>query len=97
MEKLKEILESNHKELLSLLNPLVDFMIKNEYTYFLVAGKEGVCTRHLRGNGEDVNGMIVGMMETNSQVATILEDSVRCFKQASKKKTLNLKKVNSSI
>ena len=43
---LKEINESKHAELLSLLHPLLDFMISNNYSYFIVAGKDGTCTRH---------------------------------------------------
>ena len=33
---LETITENKHKELLSLLNPLVDFMIENEYSYFIM-------------------------------------------------------------
>ena len=66
---LKEINESKHAELLSLLHPLLDFMISNNYSYFIVAGKDGTCTRHLKGNYGDVEGMISGMMENNKEVS----------------------------
>ena len=36
---LETITENKHKELLSLLNPLVDFMIENEYSYFMLKRK----------------------------------------------------------
>lgn len=71
---LETITENKHKELLSLLNPLVDFMIENEYSYFTVAGKDGTCTRHLRGDYIDVHGMISGMMENNKQVNEMIKD-----------------------
>lgn len=80
MKKLESITETKHKELLSLLNPLIDFMIANEYSYFLVAGKDGTCTRHLRGEFDDVAGMITGLMETNKQVRAIIESSVNDLK-----------------
>ncbi len=69
---------------MSLLNPLVDFMIENEYSYFIVAGKDGTCTRHLRGNYDDVHGMITGMMQTQKQVGAMLTDIVNDFKSTEK-------------
>ena len=49
-------------------------MIENEYSYFIVAGKDGTCTRHLRGDYIDVHGMISGMMENNKQVNEMIKD-----------------------
>lgn len=63
MENLKNITETKHEELLTLLNPLIDFMIENNFNYFLVAGKDGTCTRHLRGNFNDVTSIITGLMK----------------------------------
>ena len=77
MKKLKTITETKHKELMALLNPLVDFMIENEFNYFLVAGKYGICSRHLRGEFGDITGMITGMMEKNKEVKGLLEYSVK--------------------
>lgn len=74
--ELEKITETKHKELLALLNPLIDFMIENNFNYFLVAGKDGTCTRHLRGEFDDVTVMLTGMMETNKQVRGMLEYSV---------------------
>lgn len=73
MEDLKPITETKHAELLALLNPLVDFMIDNKFNYFLVAGKDGTCTRHMRGKFLDVSGMISGMMENNDEVKAIVK------------------------
>lgn len=39
---LETITENKHKELLSLLNPLVDFMIENEYSYFITKKEQGI-------------------------------------------------------
>jgi hypothetical protein len=80
--ELEKITESKHKELLALLNPLLDFMTKNNFNYFLVAGKEGTCTRHLSGEFDDVTGMIIGIMETNKQVRGMLEYCVNETKEA---------------
>jgi len=78
MENLKSISETKHSELLTLLDPLVDFMVENNYSYFLVAGKYGTCTRHMRGKKHDVSEMISGMAENNSDVKEILE---YCFNE----------------
>ena len=68
--------ETNHQELLTLLNPLLDFMSNNGYSFFVVAGKDGVCTRHLQGQYEDVEGMIIGMMKKNRQVNSMIKEIV---------------------
>ena len=79
--ELENIAENKHEELMALINPLVDFMIKNEYNIFMVAGKDNICTRHLRGQYDDVTGMITGMMQTQKQVAVIMQDAVTNFRQ----------------
>lgn len=82
---IQETKTTKHKELLSLLNPLVDFMIENGFTYFLVAGKDGMCTRHLRGDYDDVEGMIKGFMENNKQIAVLLQETVESFNKKQNK------------
>ena len=72
--ELETLNETKHKELMVLINPLIDFMTANDYSFFLVAGKEGTCTRHLIGNYDDVHGMITGMMHTQKQVVAMLID-----------------------
>lgn len=64
----------NHKELMKFIKPLVDFMNENKYSFFFVAGKDGICTRHMLGNADDITGMISGMMENNNDVKMIIED-----------------------
>lgn len=71
--QLEKITETKHKELLALLNPLIDFMIENNFNYFLVAGKDGTCTRHLRGEFDDITSIISGMAKTNKQIHGMLE------------------------
>jgi len=73
MSKLTPVNESNHLELLSLINPLIDFMQKNEYSFFLVAGKDGIATRHLLGTLDDLSGMIEGMMASHPQVESLIK------------------------
>ena len=82
--KLTTTTESNHEELMALMNPLLDFMIKNKYSYFLVAGKDNICTRHLRGDYDEVHGMIIGMMQSQKQVGALLTDIVNDFKPTEK-------------
>ena len=68
--------ETKHEELIKILQPLVDFMNENEYSYFIVAGKDGLCSRYMNGNYFDVHGMIKGMAETNKQVGAIVMEVV---------------------
>lgn len=50
--------ETKHDELLNLLMPLVDFMNVNGFSYFLVAGKDGIASQYVNGKNEDISGMI---------------------------------------
>ena len=77
MSQLPIVYESNHDELLSLINPLVDFMDQNGYTFLLVAGKDGTCSRYMKGQCDDLHGIIKGMTETQPQLLEILKDVVK--------------------
>ncbi len=39
-----------------------------------VAGKDGTCTRHLKGSYDDIEAMLSGMAEKNKQVAAIFKE-----------------------
>lgn len=82
--KLNDITETKHKELMQLINPLIDFMKENDYTFFLVAGKDGICTRHLMGNYDDLHGIITGLCITQPQVKSILTEIVEDLKPVGK-------------
>lgn len=82
--ELSTISENKHQELLSRLNPLMDFLTKNGYSYFVVAGKEGTCSRYIGGKRDDVAGMISGIAESQKQIADMFIDIVKDVK--SKKK-----------
>ena len=77
MQDVQPIAESKHDELLALLNPLLDFMTSNKYSFFLVAGKDGTCTRHMRGMADDLSAMLGGMAENNKDVKGILTYTVK--------------------
>ena len=74
MNQLPIVYETNHDELLSLINPLVDFMDQHGYTFLLVAGKDGTCSRYMRGNYDDLHGIIKGMTETQPQLLKIVKE-----------------------
>jgi hypothetical protein len=75
MSKTNPVAESNHEKLTELLNPLVDFMTKYNFHFFLVAGKDGLCSRYLIGDADDLSGMIAGIMN-NNDVNDIIKDSI---------------------
>ena len=54
-------------------------MQKNEYSFFLVAGKDGISTRYAFGNPLDVAGMVLAMMEKNEEIAIIIKDAVENY------------------
>lgn len=55
-------------------------MDKNEFSYFLVAGKDGVCSRYMRGNFQDVISMLTGMAEKTPEVKYMLKEAVNELK-----------------
>ena len=72
-EQMTPVADSKHNELRTLLTPLIDFMIANDYHYFLVVGKDGVCSRHMSGHIDDLSGMLEGMAEHNEDVKGLLQ------------------------
>lgn len=72
--KVETIKEIKHNELLVNLKPLIDFIQVNDFSYFLVAGKDGICSRYLSGNYDDLRGMIEGMIESHPQFIAIFQD-----------------------
>jgi hypothetical protein len=76
MKKQKEI-QKKHQEFLKLFNPLLDFMKKNGFSYFVVAGKDGICARYIEGNPYDLSAMIGELAEKNKQVKEIFEYGIK--------------------
>ena len=71
--------KTKHDELMALVNPLIDFMMLNEYNYLLIAGKDGICTRQLRGERGDLFGMLTDMMAKNNEVCDLFSDTIKTF------------------
>lgn len=44
---------------------------------FLVAGKDGTCTRHAFGDNGDIAGMIKGMMENSEDIENLINEVVK--------------------
>ena len=65
---------TKHEELLELLNPLIDFMDKNEFTYLVTAGKNCTCSRYMRGNNDDMVSMLTGMAKNNPCVKEVIKE-----------------------
>lgn len=63
-----------HQELLKLVNPLIAFMMANNYNYVLVAGKDGTATNHFAGDKADISGMLKGLTERHVEFKELLGD-----------------------
>ena len=72
MEK-ENIIESTHDDFLKLLVPLVEYMNANGFSYFLVAGKEEVCSRYIGGKAEDITGMLEALFIKHNIVKKVVE------------------------
>jgi len=56
--EIEDITETTHDEFLTLLVPVIEFMHKHKYSYFLVAGKDDLCSQYVGGNAADISGML---------------------------------------
>lgn len=83
MSDINPIIEQEHDELLELLNPLLDFMKKREYSFFLLAGKDGLCSRHLLGTVDEISEMMLSMMESHHRVENLIKDTADTFSNKS--------------
>lgn len=73
MSNLTPIQETKHQELLELLTPLIKFMDENEYHYFLVAGKDGTCSRYMKGSFDTISDILLDLMAKNKQFKNIID------------------------
>ena len=80
--------ENQNEELLKLINQLVNFMHENGYNYFLIAGKDEVCSRFAEGNSDDLAGMISGFMHSQPQARKVIDESMEQFVNESLKYNL---------
>jgi len=65
---------NTHQELLDRLKPLLDFMDSNGYHYFLVAGKDEICTRYFKGTYDNLEAMTRGMIQENKEFGAMMMD-----------------------
>ena len=66
----------DHTHLLSLVNPLVDYMKAQGYHFLLVAGKDNLCTLLLRADAANLAGMLQGMLEHHPEIAATVREAL---------------------
>lgn len=71
--KIIPIHNETHDELIKLLIPLIDFLDKNNYSYILIAGKDGVCSRFMNGKFIDLGIMLTTLAEQNPEVKDLIK------------------------
>jgi hypothetical protein len=65
--------KSNHDQLLEKLNPVVDYMTAYRIHHFVLAGKDGTCSRYLLGNLDDLAAMLEDMANKNPDVKKLIK------------------------
>lgn len=81
MENIETVSETQHNELLKLLNSLFDFLIANDYNFLIVAGKYGLCSRYVNGKFVDVSSMLTQLMKDHEPVKDVIVDSLEVLGQ----------------
>lgn len=69
-------IDTKHDELLNLLMPLVDFMNANGFSYFMVAGKEEVCSQYVGGKAEDISGILESLFIKHTNIKDAVEEII---------------------
>lgn len=67
---------AQHQKVDNLLEPLIDFCNAHEFHYMIIIGKDQVCSRYSRGNQDDINAMITGMIENNPKLADMIATAI---------------------
>ena len=71
-QKLDKIQEEKHKELIALVNPLLEHLRSNNYTFLFVAGKDELCSRYMEGTHTDLHGILNGLAKTNKGICDVI-------------------------
>ena len=73
-QKLDKIQEEKHKELIALVNPLLDHLRANNYTFLFVAGKDDLYSRYMEGTYSDLHGILNGLPKTHKGFCDVILD-----------------------
>lgn len=65
--------KTNHHQLLEKLNPVIDYMTENKIHHFVLAGRDGTCSRYLLGNFDDLSSMLEDMANKNPDVKKLIK------------------------
>lgn len=75
--KLDKIQEEKHKELIALVNPLLEHLRANNYTFLFVAGKDELCSRYMEGTHTDLHGILNGLAKTHKGFCDVILEITR--------------------
>jgi len=69
--KLEKTQEEKHKDIVALMNPLLEHLRANNYTFLVVAGKDDLCSRYMEGTQETLFGMLNMQAKTNKSFCNV--------------------------
>jgi len=58
-----------------LLKRFIEYCNQNSLHYLVIVGKEGVCSRYMRGRQDDMTSMVSGMVENNPKFGQMLKNA----------------------
>lgn len=58
-----------------LLKAFIEYCNENSLHYMVIVGKEGVCSRYMRGRQDDMTSMVSGMVENNPKFGQMLKNA----------------------
>lgn len=82
--KAENITETTHDEFLKLLIPVIEFMHTNGFSYFMVAGKEEVCSQYVGGKAEDISGILESLFINHTNIKDAVEEIINQINKEAK-------------
>jgi len=79
----------DHDKLTEKIKPIIDLMNEKEFNYIVIAGKDAMCARYLRGSLGELQGMLDGFMHKFPDVEKLIKDTANEY-QKSDDNQLNL-------
>jgi hypothetical protein len=64
--------ETVHRELINRIDNLLSFCKENNYSFLVLIGKDGQCSRYMEGTFEDIEGMVGAFAKDNKEFEGIL-------------------------
>jgi hypothetical protein len=83
-------MSKSHNQMVNQVSKTINYLNKNEFNYFIVSGKNGLCARYYRSNHRDMIDMFKKLMLDHPDAATAIKQAIQEIVEESSQKQLHL-------